>query len=295
MNRFGNLIAIGLTLLGGTLAQSADDWPTGLSVVGLKEGHWQLYLVTPQAKELQPVATAQEPRTPTYNPRAGKIAYIGSDGSLREITLATADEQIVLHADANHSYTQPAYDTDGKRLFVVVLHGGASVDTDILQLDESRQQVKAVVTQPLAQFEPRFQAPNTLYYASVSCNSGCGRIIQDLWRMDLSSGEAEQLTRVNAIARQPAPANTDPWLYFASNQAGNFHLWRLNLASDHYEPLTRGRVTDSNPAFDRDQRLYLLRHTPSGVHLLRRENDGTLPTMTLPEPFEDLRDLEINP
>jgi Tol biopolymer transport system component len=162
-------------------------------------------------------------------------------------------------------------------------------------LDETRHQSKAVVTQPLAQFEPRFQASNALYYASVSCNHGCGRIIQEIGRMDLSSGEADQLTLVNAIARQPVPASADPWLYFASNQAGNFHLWRLNLASDHYEPLTSGRVTDSNPAFDREQRLYFLRHTPTGVQLLRRENEGALHAMTLPEPFEDLRVLEINP
>ena len=295
MNRLGHLVTIGLIVLGSTLAHGADDWPTGLSFVGLKAGHWQLYIVAPDAKEPQPVATAQEPRTPTYNPHTGKVAYIGSDASLREITLATATEQIVLNAAAKQSYTQPAYDTDGKRLFVVALREGASVATDILVLDETCQQRKAVVTQPLAQFEPRFQAPNTLYYASVSCNTGCGRIIQEIWRMDLSSGEAEQLTLVNAIARQPVLATADQWLYFASNQAGNFHLWRLNLDSGQYEPLTSGRVTDSNPAFDRDQRLYFLRHTPAGVQLLRRENNGTLQALTLPEPFDDLRDLEINP
>jgi hypothetical protein len=295
MNRLGTLIAISLTVFVSTVAHSADDWPTGLSFVGLKAGYWRLYLVAPEAREPQPVVTAQEPRTPTYNPRAGKVAYIGSNASLREITLVTATEQIVLNANVKQTYTQPAYDTDGKRLFVVALQEGASVDTDILMLDGTRQQRKAVVTQPLAQFEPRFQAPNTLYYVSVSCNHGCGRIIQEIWRMDLSSGEAEQLTLVNAIARQPALATADQWLYFASNQAGNFHLWRLNLASGQYEPLTSGRVTDSNPAFDREQRLYFLRHTPTGVQLLRRENDGTLQAMTLPEPFEDLRDLEINP
>ncbi len=293
--RLGRLITIGLTVLGSFVAHGADDWPTGLSFVGLKAGHWQLYLMAPEAKEPQPVVTAQEPRTPTYNPRVGKVAYIGSDASLREITLATATEQIVLNADAKHTYTQPAYDSDGKRLFVVALREGASVDTDILMLDETRHQAQAVVTQPLAQFEPRFQAPDTLYYASVSCNHGCGRIIQEIWRINLSSGEAEQLTRVNAIARQPVLATDSQWLYFASNQAGNFHLWRLNLASGQYEPLTTGRVTDSNPAFDHDHRLYFLRHTPAGVQLLRRENNGTLQALTLPEPFEDLRDLEINP
>lgn len=294
MNRLGRVITISLTLLGGAVTHGADDWPVGLSFVGLKAGRWQLYLVAPETKEPQPIATAQEPRTPTYNLHAGKVAYIGSDSSLREITLAAASEQIVLKADANQSYTQPAYDADGKRLFVVVLHEGASVDTDILRLDESRQHAQAVVTQPLAQFEPRFQAPNTLYYASVSCNAGCGQIIQDIWRMDLSSGEADQLTLVNALARQPV-MTADQWLYFASNQAGNFHLWRLNLTDGHYEPLTRGRVTDSDPAIDSGQRLYFLRHTPAGVQLLRREHDGALQPLTLPEPFDDVRDLEINP
>lgn len=295
MKAFGRMIAIGLTVLSITLAQGAETWPIGMSFVGLKDGQWQLYLVAPNAEHPQPAPTALEPRTPTYHPQTGKVAYIGADGHLREITLETKTEQVLLEASPKQAYTQPAYDAEGKRLFVVALQESASVDTDIVMLDESRQKTKPVVTQPLAQFEPHFQAPDTLYYSSVPCSLGCGKIIQEIWRIHLVSGEAEQVTLLNAIARQPVVSSDRRSLYFASNKAGNYHLWRLALDTGQYQPLTRGAVTDSHPALDRDGQVYFIRHSPVGAQLMRREADGALRVLSLPAAFDDLRDLEITP
>lgn len=295
MNWLGGMIALGLAALGIPLAHGAELWPAGLSFVGLKGGQWQLYLVAPDGGAPRPVPTALEPRTPTYHPRTGRVAYIGADGHLREIALDSRTERVLLEADARHAYTQPAYDPEGQRLFVVALKEGASVETDIVVLDETRQRRQPVVTQPLAQFEPHFQAPDTLYYSSVHCSLGCGKIIQEIWRLNVASGEAEQVTLVNAIARQPVVSGDRRWLYFASNRAGHYHVWRLALATGQYERLTDGRVTDSSPALDRDGHLYFLRHSPAGARLMRREADGAPRELALPEAFEDLRNLEIAP
>jgi Tol biopolymer transport system component len=149
---------------------------------------------------------------------------------------------------------------------------------------------KPVVTQRSAQFEPYFHAPRTLYYSNVHCTIGCGKIIQEIWRKDLISGEAEQITLLNAIARQPVISGQ--WLYFSSNKAGNFHIWRMSLETGRYERLTEGRVTDINPALDRQSNLYFIRHTPTGTALMQRRTDGTL--QTLPKTLENFRDLEIS-
>lgn len=271
-------------------AKSTETWPQGLSFVGLSAERWQLYVVQPSASEPQIVETFLEPRTPTYAVQTGKITYLGADGTLREKLLENGNERILLKPNAERTFTQPAYDATGKRLFVVTLKKGASVDTDILTLDEEKP--KAVVTQRSAQFEPYFHAPRTLYYSNVHCTIGCGKIIQEIWRKDLVSGEAEQITLLNAIARQPVISLEGRWLYFSSNKAGNFHIWRMSLETRRYERLTYGRVTDISPALDQHGNLYFIRHTPTGTTIMQRLTDGTL--QTLPKIFENLRDLEIS-
>jgi hypothetical protein len=291
MRQLHRISALFVLLLFVVSAQGTETWPQGLSFVGLSAERWQLYVVLPSALKPQIVETVLEPRTPTYAVQTGKIAYLGADGSLRVILLETGEDRIVLKPDAQRTLAQPAYDAAGKRLFVVALKEGASVDTDILVLSEDKP--KSVVTQRSAQFEPYFHAPRTLYYSNILCTIGCGKIIQEIWRKDLVSGEAEQITLLNAIARQPIISREGQWLYFSSNKAGNFHIWRMSLETGRYERLTEGRVTDINPAFDRQGNLYFIRHTPTGTTLMQRRTDGTL--QTLPKLFENVRDLEISP
>lgn len=296
MKSLGLIIALGcFAVLCIVPGHSAEAWPEGLSFVGLKEGRWQLYVVPPGADSPQPVTTLMEPRTPTYNARLGTVAYIGADGNLREVSLKESVEHVLPPAGAKHAYTQPRYDQDGKRLFVVILKEGASTDTDIAVFNQDRRQRQSVITQPLAQFEPYFQPPTTLYYAHVACNIGCGAILQEIWRLNIASGQAEQVTLLNAMARQPVVSPDGRSLYFASNKAGYYHLWRLVLDSGRYEQLTTGAVTDSDPALSPQGTLYFIRHTPEGVQLMRRLADGILQALSLPQAFEDLRDLEITP
>ena len=281
-----------LILFVGVNIQSAETWPDGLSFVGLAEGRWRLYIVFPGGSQPQVAATALEPRTPTYNPRTGRVAYIDVDGSVREIVLEQVTERVLLYADGQHTFTQPAYDAEGKRLFVVVLKDRESVETDIVAVDGDRSH--PVVTQRSAQFEPYVHATGQIYYSNVICTLGCGKIIQELWRMHLVSGEAEQLTLLNAIARQPVVSQDGQWLYFSSNKGGNFHLWRLALETGQYEQLTTGRVTDSSPALTQDGQVYFIRHAPTGTYLMRRGADGAIQPLSLPDTVQDLRDLEIH-
>jgi hypothetical protein len=116
---------------------------------------------------LKTVDTILEPRTPTYHLSTGKIAYISADGSLREMMLDNAADRVLLSPDKQQSFTQPAYDAEGKRLFIVVLKEGASVDTDIAMVDGT--QLKPLVIHRSAQFEPYFHPPHTLYYSHVVC------------------------------------------------------------------------------------------------------------------------------
>ncbi|MGZ8944051.1 MAG: TolB family protein [Methylococcaceae bacterium] len=281
------LIAMSYAVTG--LAQS---YPAGLTFVGLNHDQWAIYAM--QSGQLSKLSSASEPRNPSFHAKSQRYAYIGSDASLHEVSLKNSADSAVKPAQTGHAYTQPAYDDEGKRLFVVSLKEGASVDTDILMREDGHW--KIAVNQRSAQFEPYFQAPSTLYYANVHCTEDCGRIIQEIWRKDLISGIADQVTLTNAIARQPVVSRDGKELYFSSNKAGYYHIWRLSLATNTYQQLTAGAVTDESPALDVDGKLYFIRHSGNKpVAIIQWQESGTPIEIPLPDGVTDIRDLEIRP
>lgn len=279
--------------LAWSLSASADSLPKGLSFVGLSAGQWAIHYVDGNGV-LTRVETATEPRTPTLALKTGRLAYVSADGHLREMTLADHKESVLLQADGKRAFTQPAYDERGERLFVVELHEGASVETDILVFDQDRQGHKPLIIQRSAQFEPRVDGRGNLYYSNVHCTLGCGKIIQEIWVYRIASGEADQISLVNHIARQPAPAPDGKSVYFASDQDGNFHIWRLDLASRRMERLTDGLVTDTDPAVDGNA-VYFIRRTAQKTELMRLQAGQAARPVALPAEIIDIRDLEIVP
>lgn len=272
----------------------AEEWPQGMSVVWLKDGTWKLCVVEKGKEVLGEVATESEPRTPIFNIEGGKIAYVAADGDLYEQDTEVSNNNNILKADSEHAYTQPAYDPSGEHLYIVELKEGASVDTDILVLDKTRRKNKPVVIQRSAQFEPNLPQENELFYSNVLCTMGCAKIIQEIWHMNILSGEAEQVTLMNSISRQPFLSFDGKWLYFSSNKKGNFHIWRMNLASNNYEQITDGVVTDVNPVLDKSNYLYFIRRSPQAIRLMRMSPSGELRPMVLPEGITDLRDLGMS-
>jgi Tol biopolymer transport system component len=209
--------------------------------------------------------------------------------------LASGRERVLALPDKDRGYTQPAYGEDGDPLFVVVLKEGASADTDILSLGVDRGNREPVVARRSAQSDPAPGTDGWLYYSNVHCTTDCGHIIQEIWRKDLVSGEAEQLTLLNALSRQPVLSGDGKTLYFSSNRGGNFHIWSLDRAAGRYRQLSDGLVTDTDPAIDADGTLYFIRRSPSGTRLMSRDGTGRIVEVTLPEGITDLRDLEIDP
>ena len=270
-----------------------EPWPDGMSFVALKDGSWQVFVVRRGSDTPAWVPTELEARTKVFDLRSDKLAYVAADGSLREQRVDEDTDRILLEASAEDAYTQPAYAPGGKALYVVLLKKGASVDTDILLLDTTRLTTEPLVIQRSAQFEPVVSG-HELFYSNVLCTLGCGRIIQEIWLMNLESGEAQQITLLNSIARQPAVSADGQWLYFSSNRDGYFHIWRTRLGDGRYERLTEGKVTDVSPALDDSGNLYFIRRSPDTVQLMRRDTKGLLRALALPVGIVDLRDLEIS-
>ncbi len=286
---------MGIMVLSLTVMAETKAWPEGMSFVGLEHGHWQLFVVLPGSVRPQRIDTVSEPRTPAYHAPTARVAYIDASGNLREKRLSSSDDRVLLAADRKQSFTQPAFSRDGKRLFAVRFAQGISADADIVMVEDGGR-VRALVTQPGAQLEP-FSSERHLFYSNTLCVVGCGRILQELWRLDLISGEAVQLTLMNSIAREPAATADGDFVYFVSDRDGHYHIWRIQNVAGGGEPerLTNGTVTDTSPALSRSGDLYFIRRSPRGTSLMQHLTDGTEIELVPPPGITDLRDLEISP
>jgi len=272
---------------------SCEQWPKGLTFVGLDEGHWHTYAVTKTGQAPIKLAINAEVRTPVLSSKNDTLFYIDDAAQVSAFTLRDEKVKTLLSPTKDASYAQPEIDKKNNVLYVVQLKQGKSVDTDILRFNLDTKVTVPLVIHRSAQFEPKLSAP-WLYYSNVHCVLGCGKIIQEIWRYHTVSGNAEQITLLNTISRQPTADKMNQWLYFSSNAAGNYHIYRQSLVQKNAqpEPLTKGAVTDMSPALS-DINLYFIRQQANNATLMCRTQDNKLYRLPLPKGVTQLRDLEI--
>lgn len=284
-------LAAGMALV-ASLPVIASDLPDGLVFSGLDEGQWRLYISDPDASGVMAVPTRSEPRTPAISADGDRIAYIGVDGSLREYSLRNGTDSVRVASAAERGLTHPAFGPRG-RLIAVWLKDGKSVDTDLVAA-HADSELEVVLPQRSAQFEPTTDGEGAIYYSNVACTVACGRVIQEIWRYHPAGGRAEQLTRLNAVSRQPyiGPRGS---IYFSSNATGHYHIWRRSPDGGKPRPITDGAVVDSWPVVTASGTLYFLRHTTDDVALMRLERGERMPEpVDLATPFDNLKDLRLS-
>ncbi len=271
-----------------------DAWPRGMVFVGLTDQGWQTFGVSEilSEKNDEPVAIpiSDEMKTPVLSPSHEQLAYVDAAMDLRLMDLESLQSHSLLISD-EHTYTQAVFDKTAQNLYAVQLKQGNSLDTDIVGFNLNTFEMKSIVIQRSAQFEPHL-ADDWLYYSNVHCVSGCGAIIQEIWRYHLLQGTAEQLTLLNQISRQPFV--DDSWLYFTSNKLGSYHIYRQSLLKPNTIPeqLTTGEVQDSNPVV-KDGNLYFIRQKTAQQQIMCLSKDLKLYEMGLPVGITQVRDLEI--
>lgn len=277
-----------------SLCQAASP-PKGTSFIGFRDGTWNVYLVQEENTPPLLVKTVSEPRAAMFSLKKSALVYIAADGKVREIILRNNEDRVLLEPEKKRAFAQPAYDAGGTRLLLVDMKDGTSADTEIALLDTAKPTaVKTVTSQPASQFEPRFVDDQSMVYSSVSCVLGCGRIIQEIWRKNVVTDTAEQVTLLNAIARQPVTSPDGKWVYFSSNKAGSYHIWRIPLSGGEPEQVTKGNVTDGSPAVGSDNRVCFIRSVSASSNMVCRLPSGDEQVVELPVGIQNIRNLEIS-
>lgn len=273
------------------VASGASGAPQRLVLSALVDDQWLIYHST-NLTDWQTLEIEGEPRTPAVDWEGGKVAFVSVDGSLEQVALSTGEREKLTDGSAL-SVTHPSYDDTGN-LLVVRLIDGASVNTEIGVVTK-KGNYRPIHQQRSAHFEPAFTlSPEaSIYFSHVSCTVACGHVIQEIWRRDLVSGRAEQITLLNSTSRQPS-VGSDGRVVFSSNKRGTYDIWQVSPEGES-QPLTSGPDFDSQPVLLRNGDLIFVRHSQNGASLMKRvSGQGEASPISLPFGFEDLKDLKVS-
>ncbi len=272
---------------------------------GLQHKHWQKIDFI-----INPVSVTRQPFTGILfvKDNSGELKRFSKSGQL----LPAFTES--MEAGNSTSYTQLRAFDDG--LVMVELLRGKSRETRLVRCSENARgsnekgqiNPEPLLQQASGQFNPLIAKDiqskgEALFYGHVSCRLACKPVIQEIWRLDLTTDLAKQMTMLNATSYLHSVDQSGRYGFLSSNHHGNYHLARLDLKTNELSWLTDGKITDSYPVVVENGDLYFIRRTPEGTRLMRlggviNASDfvvKALPaTITLPEGVEKIRYLETS-
>lgn len=292
MPKWLSSLATALVCLAAGPATLAGELPEGLVVSGLSDGRWHVYRADGNG-QLEALGIDGHVRSVAPGPAGERVAYVAADGSLRVHNRTEGTTRTRVTPSDGNAITDPTYTPDGD-LLVVVLVDGDSRDTYIARTSEDGE-LLTYHDQSSAQFSPVAASDGHLTYVGTVCRSGCGGLLQTVWSYQPASGRANQLTRLNAVSRQPYPG-ANGGVYFVSDAAGPYNIWHAPAGGGRAVRVTASSARDASPVSTGDGTLYFLRHDEHGAHLMRRSPDeSTAEPVALQRAFDNLKDLRLHP
>ena len=223
----------------------------GASFIGLTKAGWRLFLIKDNKVEM--LDDIEEPRQAVWSSKENKIAYVDLEGDLHERVISSGVDTVLVSYDDRHAYTQIRYFSGD--LWAVRLFERKSIVTQLVRWNASNREFEIANKIRGSSHDPMPVGDN-LYYTFVSCAQGCGKVIQDVWEKHRISGEANQLTRLNSISRQPVPYRNDS-IVFSTKQNNFYNLWVYE--NGIAKALTKGSFTDSDPVVSKNNNLFFIR------------------------------------
>lgn len=262
--------------------------PVGSSFIALDGGAWRFFIV--EANGVRRVNAILDPRQAVWSPSRQEVVYLSVEGAVRRFSLKSMTDTVMVLPESNDAFTQFAFVGGGSRLIAVKLFNRKSETAMLVYWDETKMKFEILSEKRGASFDPVLKGEGLLY-SFASCVVGCGNIIHDIWIKDVISGSARQLTKLNAISRQPIFMD-DNTVIFSSNAKGNYHLWRYKIDEDAASSITDGFVTDVDPIVDKKNDIYFIRRTGSKGKFMRL-TDGVVTQLSDHGHWGDVRNLEL--
>ena len=265
--------------------------PVNMGIVGLIDGTWSVHLSDKSNGRWIPISTDQEVRTFVFSHAQQRLLYAAADGSVRNRDLNNdRDSELV---GAGQHLRQPYLTAGDGTFYAVQFKGGASGDTSIVRINEDAPETPVpVVTQPGAVFSPTLdKRGKLLFYTVAHCTERCGRIIQEVWRKDLISGQADQMTLIGAMSSDPVAGVFPDIFYFSLQSENEESVVRFEYESGEITKRFQVGKRNRRPTLDGEGQLHFLTDIDGRVVIARFNSKDEGCYFPLPNTFDDAREL----
>ncbi|MCF8027332.1 MAG: hypothetical protein K9K81_03125 [Desulfobacteraceae bacterium] len=230
------------------------------------ENNWDVVLWEGSDKPAKRLTkTPWDEKDPCLSPSGNRIAYTTTDGVLHIIDLESGKTNQLVFEKCPGKWESPSFSADGKKLVCSYFKPEAKDRAVLGVIDTESEKVEFIFDQYCPQFTPsRSPRKARLAYACTHCSSSCGKIIQEIWVADLSSGKSRQLAMTNAHCQEPAWSPDESEVAFCADISGNFDIWSADAKTGELTQITDHDAMDESPSFSPDGEKIAFISTRSG-------------------------------
>jgi TolB protein len=229
-----------------------------VAYLALTDGIWQVWTIHNDGRGARQVTRSKSDKTRTsWFPSGDRLLVNDNQGLVTAVELKSGNEvavdlglQPVLDAVLSPDGTQIAFSfngadsADGHDLWIELFGGGNR---------------RRLTDMPGLQHEPTWSTDGGYLYFL----SGSGQQTHDIWRLELRSGNREQLTAADLYHFDVA-ASPQGVLAFSANRSGSYELY-LQPEKGEAVALTHDAAFAGHPSFSSDGRQLLFESTRSGT------------------------------
>ncbi|MCP4490584.1 MAG: hypothetical protein GY820_25205 [Gammaproteobacteria bacterium] len=220
-------------------------------------GYWQVWVLDPTSNSPRQVSkSAYDKATVSWYPDGRRLLINGIQGELATLMLNNGEEAEIVAS--LKGFYDAELSPDGKHIAFSLSMVEKQGSNDIWVMSVEGDQLRKVTDMAWYQGQPRWgMDSNRLYF-----NSGRFDQSQDIWVVDLSSGDQRQLTNAQRF-HFDVIEGPEGLLLFSGNRSGNYDIW-LRQADGKTDRLTEHEALDANPVWSLGNKGIVFESTREG-------------------------------
>ncbi|MBD8528251.1 TolB family protein [Pseudomarimonas arenosa] len=270
-----NAMPIAVGLLGACISGSV--LAADLAYLAHDGLYWQAAIMADDGANARLITRSAGDKTRlSWYPDGQHLLLNKADGSVVRVAIEDGSEQAI--DMPLPGVLDAVVSPDGQQIAFSLSAAGVADANHIWRFTPPKGAVKQVTRMTTMQHEPAWSRDGTALYFL----SGGGGQVHDVQRVDLASGNVEQLTG-GSLYNFDVDEGPNGQIVYSSNRSGNYEIW-VQTGSGQPQRLTDHPALDSRPAWSVDGEHIAFESARGGaMHVWRMAKDGTDVTRISPE------------
>jgi TolB protein len=250
--RCASALVLGILLSGCESASTTES----IAFLAQENGLWQPWLMKTQGAPAMVTRLTEDVVRLSWFPNGRELLLDTQTGRLLRVDTTTG--KAVPIDFPVEGVVDAVIGPDGRRIAYSVGFVDSGDRNDIWTYDMISREQRKVASMPGLQHDPVWSSDGSaIYFLSNS-----GPQAHDLWRVDLVSGNKEQLTVNDLYHFDPAVRN-DGAIAFSGNRGGDYDLW-IHEQGGQPQRITHDPALDAQPSWSPDGRALVFESSREG-------------------------------